>query len=126
LGIELHRTIRTECLCLALLAEDVDLVVWISKRRIAASPTPLFPWLNARADAAVSETAATANKAVTANRTFADRNIVFPTIARPRIFKYSCIRMQSFFVAATTISSNHIDFFEERDASATVRQVRRA
>ena len=36
-----------------------------------------------------------------------------------------CIRMKSLCVAATAISSNYIDFFEERDPSATV-QARRA
>jgi hypothetical protein len=34
--------------------------------------------------------------------------------------------IKSFFVVATTISSNYIDFVEERGASATVGQVRRA
>jgi hypothetical protein len=83
------------------------------------SPTPLFPWLNARADAAVSETAATANKAVTANRTFVDRNIVFPTIALPRTLE--CMH-EALFCGGKAFSANRIDFVEERDASATIGQ----
>jgi hypothetical protein len=43
LGIELHRTIRTECLCLTLLAENVDLVVWISKCGIAPLANSTIP-----------------------------------------------------------------------------------
>lgn len=83
------------------------------------SPTPLFPWLNARADAAVSETAATANKAVTANRTFVDRNIVFPTIAFPRTLQ---CKHEALFCGGKAFSANRIDFVEERDASATIGQ----
>ena len=72
MGAELHRTTRFELLCARAVAENVDLLVRISKRRIVALAAPLFAWLNAHAEAAVTETATTANNAITANRSCVD------------------------------------------------------
>jgi hypothetical protein len=43
LGAELHRTIQTGWLCTLAEAENVDLLVWISKRRIAALANATIP-----------------------------------------------------------------------------------
>jgi hypothetical protein len=120
LGTELYRTIRTEWLCARALAENVDLLVWISKRRIAAPASAAVLLTECPCGGSSQRDCGHCKQGNHCEPKLRRSKHRFPhTAARPQTPNVHSFAW-ALFCGGKAFSSEPINFVEERGAPATV------
>jgi hypothetical protein len=120
LGAELYRTIRTEWLCARALAENVDLLVWISKRRIATPASAAVLLTECPCGGSSQRDCGHCKQGNHCEPKLRRSKHRFPhTAARPQTPDVHSFAW-ALFCGGKAFSSEPINFVEERGAPATV------